>query len=56
MYLVLEGVSFYHIPFTRSYSCFGCFNVEPKAAELFCVGQVSLVAKNTSSSLWGEKH
>ena len=32
-------------------------SVEPnKAAELFSVGQVSLVAKNTSSILWEENH
>ena len=58
MYLVLERCQILSHPIHQIlFLFFCCFNVEPnKAAELFSVGQVSLVAKNTSSSLWEENH
>ena len=51
MYLVLERCQILSHPIHQILFLF--FN---KAAELFSVGQVSLVAKNTSFSLWEENH
>ena len=58
MYLVLERCQILSHPIHQILFLFLLLKCcQPnKAAELFSVGQVSLVAKNTSFSLWEENH